>query len=299
MFNRRFALGGQVVAIIGFLASLGLSPSAASASPCDRDCLTGLMTRYVDALVAGDPSRLALASDVRVTEDSKLVKLGEGLWKEGLSKGPFRQDYIDTEKQVAAAHVQVMKDKKPILLSVVLHVKDSKVAGIETLAERITPESHFHPKVLDKPIRGMNDPIPAGQKETRAELVRIALTYTKGLRIGSFVDAGVPFAPETYRVENGVITAGKGCGNPECAMYTQIINLHPTATANVAAVDEKNGVVLLWMNFGFPSVLSPSTALVTFEAFKIWGGQIHSINAFFTALPINSARNWPTTDRVP
>jgi len=299
VFRQAHVLGANVVAVVGVVVALGLVSASASAAPCDRACLAGLMTQYVDALVTRDPSKLPLAGNIRVTEDSKVVKLGEALWKEDLSKGTFRQDYLDTEKQVAAAHIELMEKKKPVLLSVVLHVKDSKIAGIETLVERITPDSHFQPKVLDRPIRGMNDPVPADQRETRASLVRIALTYTKGLRIGSFTDAGTPFAPETYRVENGVITAGKGCGSPDCAMYKQIINLHPTATANVAAVDEENGVVVLWMNFGFPSVLNPATALVTFEAFKIWGGQIHAINAFFTGLPINSARNWPTTDPVP
>ena len=57
----------------------------------------------------------------------------------------------------------------------------------------------------------MNDPIPAGKKQSRASLIKTALSYTEGLRIGNFTDAGTPFAPENYRVENGVITAGKDC----------------------------------------------------------------------------------------
>ena len=46
-------------------------------------------------------------------------------------------------------------------------------------------------------------------------MIRTALTYTEGLRIGSFIDGKTPFAPNTYRVENGVITAGDGCGRAE------------------------------------------------------------------------------------
>ena len=59
----------------------------------------------------------------------------------------------------------------------------------------------------------MNDPIPAGEKLSRANMIKIALTYPEGLRIGNFTDAGTPFAAETYRVENGMIMAegdGKG-----------------------------------------------------------------------------------------
>ena len=68
----------------------------------------------------------------------------------------------------------------------------------------------------------------------------------------------------------------------------------------MAAVDEENGVVLLWMNFGHTgSSYGEGNALVTFEAFKVWGGQIHSINAFFKGLPISTSRFWPSADPVP
>ncbi len=65
-------------------------------------------------------------------------------------------------------------------------------------------------------------------------------------------------------------------------------------------MDEENGVVLLWMNFGHTgSSYGEGNSLVTFEAFKVWGGQIHAINAFFKGLPISTARFWPSSDPVP
>jgi hypothetical protein len=45
-------------------------------------------------------------------------------------------------------------------------------------------------------------------------------------------------------------------------------------------VDEQAGIVLLWMNFGDTHSYGPGRALVTFEAFKIFGESIHAINAF-------------------
>jgi hypothetical protein len=86
------------------------------------------------------------------------------------------------------------------LLSALLHVDaDSKISGIETLIQRLTPTSRFQPRELGGPIRGMNDPIPAGEKLSRANMIRIALTYPEGLRIGNFTDAGTPFAAEIGR----------------------------------------------------------------------------------------------------
>jgi hypothetical protein len=313
MFRKHHVLGAPGIAGAAAFAVLSLSlaltltltlvlapaTSSAAQAQCDRACLGNMITQYVDALVAHDPSKLPLAADVRFTEDSKVMQLGEGLWKETLTPGTFRQDYLDTERRVAASHVQLLAGKDQILLSVLLHVQDEKIAGIETLIQRITPDSRFQPTELGAPIRGMNDPVPAGKKQSRASMIETALTYTEGLRIGNFTDAGTPFAAEAYRVENGVITAGKGCKRPGCGMYEQTIMLHPTVTASVAAVDEENGVVVLWMNFGFTNSYGPGNALVTFEAFKVWGGEIHAINAFFRALPLATSRNWPSADPVP
>ena len=33
--------------------------------------------------------------------------------------------------------------------------------------------------------------------------------------------------------------------------------------------------------------------------FKIWGGEIHAVNAFFATLPISTPRAWPSTDPLP
>ncbi len=300
MFQQRYAQKAKNFAIASLFALMGFSQTQAFAEDCDRACLAGMITQYVDALVEHDPSKLPLADNVRFTEDSRALKLGEGLWQTVTAKGEFRQDYLDTEKQIAAAHILLHEDETQVLCSALLYVKDGKITGIETLVQRVTPESRFRPTEMGAPIRGMNDPVPAGKKQSRESMIKTALTYTEGLRIGNFTDGGTPFASETYRVENGVITAGQGCGRADCGMYTQMIMLHPSIIASVAAVDEENGVVLLWMNFGHTgSSYGEGNALVTFEAFKVWGGEIHSINAFFRGLPVATARFWPSSDPIP
>ncbi len=215
------------------------------------------------------------------------------------AKGQFRHDYLDVKQQVAAAHVVVLEGQGQALCSVLLHVKDRKIAGIETLVQRVTAESRFQPTELGKPVKGMNDAVPANKKQTRESMIKTALAYPAGLRVGSFTDGGTPFAPETYRVENGVVTAGGTCNRGDCGMYAQNIMVHPSIIASVAAVDEENGVVLLWMNFGYTgSSYGEGNSLVTFEAFKVWGGEIHAINAFFRPLPVGTARFWPSSDPV-
>lgn len=297
MFQARHARAA-VLAALGSILAFGFAAPAAAAS-CDRSCLTGLIDTYVEALVARDTSRLPLASKVKVTEDSREIQLGDGLWKTVTGKGTFRHDYLDTRKQVAASHVVVLEGQNKALLSVLLHVEDRRIAGIETLVQRITPESRFQPTMLGTPLPRMDDPVPAERRQTRDSLIRTALTYTEGLRIGSFVNAPVPFGPEAYRIENGMFMAGAGCPRASCPdILTQRIIPHPDIVASVAAVDEENGVVLLWMNFGDTGSYGEGNALVTLEAFKVWGGQIHVVHAFFRTLPVTTQRNWPTLDAI-
>jgi hypothetical protein len=279
------------------LALTAIATGTAQAADCDRACLKGMITNYVDAMVAHDPSHLPLAANVRFTEDSQELKLGDGLWKTVTKKGDFRQDYIDLKKQIAASHVMVLEENAQVLYSVVLRVADRKITGIETLVDRITPNSRFKPDSLEKPLGGMSAAVPAGKRMPRAEMIAAALRYPEGLRIGSFTDAKTPFSKEAYRVENGTFIAGEGGPRPNApGMFTQKIMLHPDVKPSVAAVDEEEGIVLLWMNFGDTNSYGPGNALVTFEAFKVWGGEIHAINAFFRILPKETQRNWPAAD---
>lgn len=283
----------KVIKIL-FLFVFGASMNNAYAQNCNRDCLGDMVTQYVDALIAHDHGQLPLADEVKYTVDGQAATLGEGLWQTVTSAQGFRHDYLDLREQIAASHVAFHEGENQILLSVLLHInEDSEIQGIETLVQRVTPESRFQPRVLDEPVRGMNDPVPSGLKQTRESMIETALTYTEGLRIGNFTDAGTPFAPDAYRVENGWITA-EGDG-----MYDQNIIVHPGILASVAAVDEENGVVLLWMNFGHTGdSYGVGNSLITYEAFKVWGGKIQSINAFFTGLPISRSRFWPSSDPV-
>ena len=61
------------------------------------------MTQYVDAVVAQDASRLPLADSVKVTVDGRDGDLESGIWESVTGFQGFRQDYLDVQKQVAAA----------------------------------------------------------------------------------------------------------------------------------------------------------------------------------------------------
>src|SRR5688572_4738709 len=172
MSNQRCGLLATVIALSAILAVLSVSPATVLAQQCDRACLTGMMTPFINALVAHDASKLPLAENARYTEDSRNARLGEGIWKSVTANGGFRQDYIDTRKQVAASHVLLREGETQVLYSVLLHVAAMKIAGIETLVQRVGAGGKFQPTELGKPVRGMNTPVPAGQRNSRDEMIR-------------------------------------------------------------------------------------------------------------------------------
>ena len=83
------------VAVAAAVMPFGVSAQGAR---CDRACLTGMMTRYLNAMVAHDPAALPVAPTVKFTEDTVQMKLGEGAWKTVTKLRPYRVDFIDVQQ---------------------------------------------------------------------------------------------------------------------------------------------------------------------------------------------------------
>ena len=271
----------------------------AQVAACDRQCLTDTLTRYLNAMVGRDPAAAPLAANVRFTEDAVPLKVGEGLWKSLIKFRSYRLDFIDTREGTAAVHAVFEENGAPLLFAGRLKVVDRKITEIETMVVRSQAESMlFAPANLVTPNAVMTYAPQASERMPRDQMVAIASRYPAGLRLGSFVTADVPFSPIAYRFENGVRMAGPGCTfqPPSCEnMNTQRIPTLPDVKQRVLAVDEERGLVLLWLDFGRGSLVGPAyegKALVTFEAFKVYGGMIHAAEAIFKAAPLNSPSGW-------
>ncbi|HEU4616840.1 MAG TPA: hypothetical protein VFV10_02325 [Gammaproteobacteria bacterium] len=292
---RAFGVFSVVVALGGASpALLAQSPSA-----CDRACLEEDLTLYLNSLVAHDPKKAPLADDVRFTEDAKELPVGEGLWKTASAVGPFRTDFLDVKDGTAAVQAVVSENGAPVLFAARLKVENRRITEIETMVVRNRQEGAlFSPETLTGPSAAMSTPPPRSELMPRDEMAAIALRYPEGLRVGSFEKSNVPFAPGAYRLENGVHMAGPGCTfrPPSCEnMRSQQIPTLASIKAEVVAVDEQNGTVLLYMNFGKGSLPGPGNedkSLVTFEAFKVYGGQVHAVEAVFEGMPAGAARGW-------
>ena len=161
---------GVIFAISG-LDALNAGPAiqttSAAKPSCDRECLRGFMTKYLDALIAHQPGALPVSDKVRFTENTVDTKLGEGIWKTASKLTPYRQDIIDVRQGVAGTHAVIEEGKNTVLLLVRLKVVNKKITEIETQVTRIEPGGKFsNPTELESHKRG-NEP---GSSEGQAQL---------------------------------------------------------------------------------------------------------------------------------
>lgn len=263
-----------------------------SAAACDRECLRGHVTQYLHALVEHDATRLPLADNVRFTENSKEQKLDAGLWRTATELRGYRQDFIDEREGIVGSHVVIEESGAPTLLVLRLKVEDELITEIETVTTRSRVEgSLFNLDNLELASAVMQFVPKPEQLETREEAIRIAALYPAGLKEGSFVTVDLPYTEEAYRLENGEIMAGPECTRfPTCGnIKTQDIAPGRTSiTQRLIAVDERLGIV--WFRLSWER--GENQRLVVWEAFKVYDGQMHAVEAFMKMDPKDLGSGW-------
>lgn len=277
------------------LASSLLLASSAYAQDCDRACLKGTIDQYLDALVKHDISLLPLAANARFTEDHKDAVIGEGTWQSIEKLGSFRQDVLDPHSSNAGVHVLAYENGMPVLIAARLKVASGQVTEIETSVVRNREEGMiFNTDAITTASEAMNVTPTADQRDTREDMIRLALLYPEGLRVGSFVTSGAQFSDKAYRFENGQLMAGPGCTFFEGCDKIREQRLPTLAgiKAQVAAVDEEQGIVWLRMNFGPGSLIRGEGELSVWEMFKIYDGQIQAVEAFMEEVPKDTPFGW-------
>lgn len=293
----------RVLVILAFVSGGPIATAAAQSRDCNRECLRGFITRYLNAMVAHAPATLPLAPNARFTEDTVEMPLGEGLWKNASKLRPYRLDILDTAQGVAASQVVVEESGTPVMLALRLKVANNAITEVETQVTRNQKEGAiFAIEALQATNAAMTMPVDPAKRSSRAEAIKLAEYYPAGLEVGSFVTVNAPFAADAYRFENGRLMAGKGCtlNPPSCEdIKGQPISTHPGLSYRVLAVDEELGITLLRINFGRADRYGVGNALMVWEAFKVYGGQIHAVEAFMKIMPADASSGWDTDVRKP
>jgi len=273
-------------------AQAASKPKPAPVPTCDRECLRGMITTYLYALVKHDTSKLPVSDNLRVTEDAIEKPLDKvGLVRTVTRLRGFRQDFLDERAGMAGADVIVEESGAPMMLVVRLKVVDRKITEIETVATHSRIDGLiFNIDGLSAPSEVMNYAPRAEQLASRDDAIKAALHYPEGLNAAkTFAAVNAPFAPDAYRYENGQVMAGPDCKfAPGCQnISTQslaIFNRIGPVSTRVIGVDERMGIVWLRMAWG---VREPGgDQLTVWESFKVFDGQIHAVEAFMKILPV-------------
>src|SRR6186713_527482 len=126
-------------------ASASAAPIGSAVAPgCDRACMTGIVDRYLTALVRHDPAGLPLNRDVKFTENAARLQVGrEGLWiaASELPTG-FRIYALDVGAGQAGFYGVMKERDKPLIIALRLKVVNGQITEIEhVLARNLRPDT--------------------------------------------------------------------------------------------------------------------------------------------------------------
>ena len=193
-------------------AALLAATTQAYAAPndCDRACLDGIVNQYLDAMVAHDASKAPFAKKVKFTENATKLPLTEGLWFTAVGLTDYKIYVADPQAGAAAfiglvqEHTAPPNPPRPVILALRLKVANKQITEAESVVVRtVRPQSVPN---LQTPREYISKALPADERSSRADLVKITNLYFDGIEqeTGSIV----PFDPDCNRLENGMRTAG-------------------------------------------------------------------------------------------
>jgi hypothetical protein len=329
MRTRPGAVAGLAIAMLCAFATRGhamatSAKQAASASveqSCDYTCLTGVMDRYLKALVAHDPAQIPVAEHLKFTENTISLKLGDALWGTISGMGTYKLYFADPHDGQVGFEGTIRENGTPAILLARLKVAGGKITEIEALVHRNADDA----KALEKfgqPNPVWVQPLTASQKVPRQQMLKIADTYFEGI-LHSSGDM-VPFDPKCNRILDGDQDTNNATAkgwfdlnsfrpdsmgireNMNTGIWTYIHSIHPR---RYLVVDEKMGIVFGVFMFNHPGkvkfakvkgvgrvpmppvVLRPSSVEMG-EFFKIESGRIRQIEGISVALPYGSLTGW-------
>jgi hypothetical protein len=234
--SHRYRFAVATALLLG--ASASAAPIGGGVAPaCDRACMTGIVDRYLAALVRHDPTGLPLNRDVRFTENTAQLKVGgEGLWV-GASEPPtgFRIYAIDVGAGQAGFYGVMKERDRPLIIALRLKVVNGQITEIEhVLARGLRAEAV---KNLAHPRPEFVTPLPPADRLPRQQMVNIADSYFEAIEHADGKLA--PFADDCVRRENGgQTTSGTGAdrarsGSTTCPGWTACRSADPRPTCRL------------------------------------------------------------------
>jgi len=325
--RRRFVRTMVMMALFGSLCDANrvawgrADQSAAAATNCDSACLTGLVDQYLAALVAHDPSQLPVAAQVKFTENTIPLKLGDALWGTISGLGTYKIYFADPQEGQVGCECTIRENGTPAILVVRLKVVDRKIAEVETIVRRGAEPAQNLEK-LGQPNPVWLEPVAPAEKTPRAVMLQATNQYFEG--IVHLSGDMVPFDEKCNRILDGIQDTNnpsynegwaKGAYNPAALGCRENMNtkiwayIKSVDPRRFMIVDEKMGIVFGFFMFNHPGTVltadvpgigkidMPPSAKRPFsvevaEFFKIQNGKIRQVEGVQLALPYKQPTGW-------
>lgn len=314
--------------LVGAIALAFAAPAAAQ--DCDRACLIKLADDYAAALVAHDPSKVPLASNLRTVENVKKIAAGEGLWR-SVTAGPseYQIHVADPVSQQVGLLAMMQVEGKPALVGIRLKREGGKIVEAEHMFAGNLGEGQLNN--LRAPRPAIMREVPYEYADSRGRLIWIGKSYYDSLDNNN--GSQTPFADDCERRENGFQTArnpmvrttpgGNGQTDPafaflgglgcEAQMDTNMWEYIDTIeNRRVEIADTVTGLVWGMSHFhhdmkeeryrllGVPGTeyrtIRASTGagfdMPAIHIYKVWGGQMHEIEALGIVMPYMTPTGW-------
>ncbi|KAI1384778.1 uncharacterized protein F4822DRAFT_433318 [Hypoxylon trugodes] len=188
--------------------------SAAPAERCERSCLEGVLSNYLNALLAHDPSKIPTTPDVKYVENEQILPLGTGEWHLVESFGKYNHTFSDPEAgQVATITTVTENGVGAIYLARLKIEEDGKISEIETRITR-DPGGFELYEQRGQPEAVWLEPVAPEDRIPRDALISQTNKYYTGMQ-GNDPNGDYSFFDiECNRLEDGLQTTNVKTGDP-------------------------------------------------------------------------------------
>jgi len=321
-------MGGLLLCAVATTAAQEPEWNAAAVKECDRACLVAVMDGYMNAVFKRDVKLVpALARDVRMTENTGEMEVGEGvLWRSRTEPTTFKIYVADPISGEVALQTRLKVQGRDTLAAIRLKVDRGKILEIEQLhAGGIAPQAI---ELLTTPRGVLTEDVPANQRVSREVMFRAANSYFDALegdsgKIGGFADDCVRHE-NGYRTVNNPPPGGRMMPGPQlpdpnteqgksalafsmltCSqqidskIFAYMKHIRPRRALILDEQKQTVGTFPLFVHDGTRRGAAPDAPpsmlqnLVTMETFSVRGGLIHHVEAApFVTLPYGLGNGW-------
>jgi hypothetical protein len=293
------------VLISGLMLAALASPLQAQNS-CDRACLEGHISTYLNALYANTPDAVPLARGAKISDNNRLVGLREAFWSDA-AETAYRWDIADPRLGDVATEVVIRNADGTYTMAVVrLKVLDDEITEVEVIranegdADRLWgPE-----RLVDYPLsQNLTNSLRVADRDSHYALIAAAESYWRAFQTnGTDEYHPADLLYDTLRFENGLQTTGlfpdgSFRSAPDGFDAGRFIGRN-LWDRRYSVVDEERGIVLSIVRFGIKDGLQSQSDVTSNdrlvgEFFQVKNGMIQEVHAVLYNLPDEVPSVWP------